>query len=85
MTNAELQARALAIVATVAEDRHDDVDALLADLTPDETATVVAALAALALRCWLPSAAAGADPAARHRGAQRVRRMLLTVVDDTAA
>jgi hypothetical protein len=84
MTNAELQARALAIVATVAEDRHDDVDALLADLTPDETATVVAALAALALRCWLPSAAAGTDPVARHRGAQRVRRQLLDIEREAA-
>ncbi|KAF2778580.1 hypothetical protein [Streptomyces sp. OM5714] len=84
MTNEQLQARALAIVATVAEDRHTDVDALLADLTAEDTATVVAALAALALRCWLPSAAAGTDPAARQRGAQRVRQQLLVVEHNAA-
>lgn len=84
MTNEQLQGRALAIVATVAEDRHADVEALLSDLDAEDTATVVAALAALALRCWLPSAAAGTDPAARRRGAQRVRRQLLAVERDAA-
>ncbi|MFE5793548.1 hypothetical protein ACFQ8C_13375 [Streptomyces sp. NPDC056503] len=84
MTDEQLKARALAIVATIAEDRYADVDPLLSDLDPEATATVVAALAALALRCWLPDAAAGADPAARHHAARRVRLHLLAVVDAAA-
>ncbi|MFD8525661.1 hypothetical protein ACFV2D_37720 [Streptomyces capillispiralis] len=79
ITNDQLEVRALAAVVTVAEDRHDDVDVLLSDLTPTQTATMVAGLAALALRCWLPSAAASLDPVARHHAARLIRRQLLDI------
>ena len=86
MTKDQINARALAIVAAVAEDRHGDVDDLLVDLDDDELGTLVAGLAALALRCWLPCAAAGLDEEQRRAAAGRVRRTLLSVVatDDAA-
>ncbi|MEU1892761.1 hypothetical protein [Streptomyces pristinaespiralis] len=86
MTEDQIKARALAIVAAVAEDRPGDVDQLLADIEPEQLLVLVSGLAALALRCWLPSGAAGLDAGQRCLAAARVRRMLLSVVanDDAA-
>lgn len=77
MPHEELEARILAVIAAVAASGRTDVGALLADLSPADTVTVVHGLAELALRGVMPGRMNAADPAAREWAAQVLRGELL--------
>lgn len=69
--------RVWAIMATVADGRTDDVDALLDDLNPTELGDVVSALADFALATLMPPGADQRDPERRAQIAQALRAELL--------
>lgn len=77
MTGAQIIDRCWAIVATVADDRHEDVDALLADLDEENLGHVVANLAALAVGFLMPRGTPWTDADRRQRVAAELRAELL--------
>lgn len=76
MTNDQISARVWAVLTTVLDGRRTDVDALLADLEPEDLGTVVCGLADLAVNAVLPSDRT-MDPAARQTVADHLRVRLL--------
>ncbi|MGW7361988.1 hypothetical protein ACWGI8_00820 [Streptomyces sp. NPDC054841] len=77
MTDDELQDRTWAIVATVADGRYEDVDALLVDLDEDNLGHVVTGLAGLAVGFLMPRGTRWQDTGRRSRVADTLRAELL--------
>ncbi|MFI6895271.1 hypothetical protein ACIBM4_14255 [Streptomyces sp. NPDC050256] len=77
MTNEEIRARTWALVATAADGRHEDIDALLSDLDDDDLGSVVGGLAGLAVMALMPDRADARHDGARAQVADRLRTELL--------
>ncbi|MEV5918945.1 hypothetical protein [Streptomyces sp. NRRL F-5527] len=83
LTEDELISRATAVIATVAEERTEDVDALLADLTPRDVAVVVYAVGNVAVETL--ALLYGHDvesPEGRAAVAEQARRLAVRVMAD---
>ncbi|MFF2749555.1 hypothetical protein ACFVVA_28935 [Kitasatospora sp. NPDC058048] len=72
-----VERRVWALLATVADDRTDDIDSLLDDLTPTQLGDVVTALASLALAALMPPGADHQHPGNRAHIANALRADLL--------
>lgn len=77
MTGDEIQARTWALVATAADGRYGDVDALVGDLAPEELADVVSGLAGLAVMALMPDRTRVRHLGDRARLAHELRTDLL--------
>lgn len=77
MNNAQIQDRTWALLATVADGRYEDVDALLVDLDEDDLGHVVSGLAALAVGFLMPRGTGWQDTGRRSRVADGLRAELL--------
>ncbi|MFJ4794144.1 hypothetical protein [Kitasatospora purpeofusca] len=76
-TRTDVERRVLALLATAADGRTTDVDALLDDLTPDDLGDVVYGLASLAVGVLMPRGSDRQDPGQRARIANALRAELL--------
>ncbi|WP_217169625.1 hypothetical protein [Streptomyces sp. AC512_CC834] len=77
MTNGQVQDRIWAILATVADGRQEDIEALLDDLEQDDLGHVVAGIAALAVGFLMPRGTPWTDIGRRGRVAAELRAELL--------
>ncbi|MFF3452882.1 hypothetical protein ACFYXH_00890 [Streptomyces sp. NPDC002730] len=77
MNQGQIRDRVWAILATIADDRYEDVDALLVDLNEDDLGHVVSGLAALAVGFLMPRGTRWQDTGRRSRAADALRAELL--------
>ncbi|MER6361551.1 hypothetical protein [Kitasatospora sp. NPDC001527] len=80
-----VERRVLALLATAADGRTTDVDALLDDLDPDDLGDVVYGLASLAVGVFMPRGTDRQDPDQRTRIANALRADLLQWSADESA
>lgn len=77
LTDGQTRDRCWALLATVADGRFADVDALLADLDEDDLGNVVSGLAVLAVGFLMPPGTPWADTSRRARVSAHLRAELL--------